>query len=201
MQVLKIRSNRLTKAQLHQVLKTLRDGGVIVYPTDSSYAIGGDWRNPNVHAHIRKIKGREQSKQFPVIADSVSMIKRDCSWPALAQQLSQRHWPGPLTFVLGLKQSQAQQATLAVRVPNAPIARQITSTLGRPIISTSANRSGQKACYTIQGFLRQMRHNKKLPDVIIDAGTLEPRAASTIVDLTVSPPMLLRPGPVRVDSL
>lgn len=156
----------------------LRHGGLLIYPTETAYAIGCDATNARAVRAIFRLKGRERGKPLPLIAASVAMAKRYARFTPLARRLARRWWPGALTIVLPqLRHSEgrargishhdkvaalapgalARDGTLALRISSHPIARALSQRLGRPIISTSANRSGQPPCHTTHSVLHSLK--------------------------------------------
>lgn len=170
-EVMRLSSPHLTRLALQRARKILHQGGVIVYPTDTAYALGGVFNRPIVTKKIRKIKRRRDSK-FTVIATSLAQAKRYFRLPPLARKLARQYWPGPVSIIVNPK--------LAVRVPDSYVARTLARLAGAPLIATSANRSGGSTPYTVRSVLRQLR-GPLYPDLILDGGRLPKRKPSTIV--------------------
>lgn len=170
-EVVKLKQPRAARLALLRARKILRQGGVIVYPTDTAYALGGVFNRPIVSKKIRKIKRRRDSK-FTVIATSLAQAKRYFRLPPLARKLARQYWPGPVSIIVNPK--------LAVRVPDSYVARTLARLAGAPLIATSANRSGGSTPYTVRSVLRQLR-GPLYPDLILDGGRLPKRKPSTIV--------------------
>jgi L-threonylcarbamoyladenylate synthase len=173
------------KKILKEVAKQLKRGAVVVYPTDTAYALGCDATNAKAVAKIFKIKGRDKSKALPMIVADMEMAKKffflsfprrresNRDWSAVNRfgldprfregdklmQLANRHWPGPLSIIVKAKTPIAKSAlskgTAAVRVPDSAIAQTLSKYLGRPIVATSANISYQPTCYSVRAVLRQ----------------------------------------------
>jgi L-threonylcarbamoyladenylate synthase len=191
----------------------MRRGAVIVYPTDTAYAIGCDATNAAAVRRIFRIKGRPADKAMPMICADLRMAKKYFLLTAHCSLLTREHWPGPLSVVVKAKKGIAKAAlgrgTAAIRVPDSDIARTLSKFLGRPLIATSANLSGRPACYSIGVLLRQMagrtpptpsfskrgsKHHPSLwkregkegssfPDLVLDAGALPKRRPSTIIKM------------------
>lgn len=208
---------------MSRAVARLRRGGLLIYPTETAYALGCDATNPAAVRAIFRLKGRERSKPLPLIVASVAMAERYARFTPLARRLANEHWPGPLTVVADSRQPQAASrfapgvvapdGTLALRISSHPIARALSRALGRPIVSTSANHSGQPPCYTIPSALRSLnrtviaRADRYRPEAIsaarlglrvLDAGPLLRRRPSTIVDARGSQTVVLRRGAIRV---
>jgi len=191
---------------LKEVAKQLRAGAVVVYPTDTAYGLGCDATNAKAVAKIFKIKSRDAKKALPVICADVKMVKIFFGIVHRSLFIVHKHWPGPLSIVLkakkGIAKATLHEGTAAVRVPDSDIARLLSKYLGRPLVATSANISGQPACYSVRGFLEQFRRQSSpvlgRGLVIIDAGALRRRRPSTIVKIDESGKVeVLRKGPIK----
>jgi L-threonylcarbamoyladenylate synthase len=180
-----------------RAVAALRAGALIVYPTDTLYAIGGCALDAAAGAAVREAKGRGDDKPLPVIvADLAQARMLTRGWGVAAERLAGAFWPGPLTLVLPAAAVVPQAVTsgtdtVAVRVPDLALARALASGAG-PLVATSANRSGAAAPLTCAEAVRQVGASVLLA---LDAGpgTATP---STIVDLSGPQPRLLRAGAV-----
>jgi L-threonylcarbamoyladenylate synthase len=187
--------------------KLLSRGGVIVYPTETLYALGGNPELPEVAERIYRIKGRELSKPLPLIASNLEAVHRAVAeWPISAETLSCTFWPGPLSLVLRaaphiLPSIHGNTGRIAIRVSSHGVARALAAEAGGLLIATSANPAHQRACQTPsempEEFLLQL-------DGIIDAGpsggSLE-SLPSTIVDVSGLGPRLIRAGCIPWEEL
>lgn len=222
------RRRGISNAILRVATAYLRRGGLFVYPTETAYAIGCDATNARAVAAIFRLKGRERRKPLPLIVASRAMAERYAQFTPLARRLAKRYWPGPLTLVLRSSRHSeggsrgishhgqaialapgiiAANGTVAIRVSAHPVARALSRRLGRPIVSTSANRSGDPPAFSIRAAARAFSHARNtLPlkvgnggDVLmVNAGTLPRRKPSTIVDARGSEPIILRQGAVSL---
>jgi L-threonylcarbamoyladenylate synthase len=211
------------KIDIKKIAAALKRGAIIVYPTDTAYALGCDATNRRAVAMIFRIKGRNRAKGLPLILADIKMAKIFFRLSTQDSRLATRFWPGPLSIVLKAKKVIAkavlQKGTAAVRVPASEIARDLSRMLKRPLVATSANISGAPACYSIKSFLRQFGRTPptpsfqeggktpslgkggsgRVPDLILDAGYLPRRRPSTIVLLDRSGRIeVLRKGPIRL---
>lgn len=146
---------------------------------------------------------RRESNYHGSTADQYGLDPRLRGGDKRILSLTKKHWPGPLSIILPAKgkiaKAALEQGTAAVRVPNSALARQLTKFLGRPLAATSANLSGQPACYSAKAYLKQAK-GKLLPDFVLDAGALPRRKPSTIVRLGKSGTIeVLRQGPVKLE--
>ncbi len=203
---------KITKKSIIYSAKIVKNGGVIIYPTDTAYALGADPHNKKAVARIYKIKGRFKSKPLPVIAASLSMVRRFFKLNNHELELVKKYWPGPLSLILEFRIKNYElrklhsnilqnvgMTSLAVRVPDEPTARRLSKLLGGPIVSTSANISGAGECYSAQEVYQQFKNKKYQPDLILDGGKLLRRQPSTIIKVGKKGKILvLRKGPIKI---
>ncbi len=192
----------LSKDHLQRAIDLLRDGLVLVYPTETSYGLGGNALSTAVIERIRKIKGRDAQKPLPVICADVDMVERIAVIPEVCQSLIEQYWPGPLTVVLksrGVVPPSLLSGVdaIAVRVSGSPIARQLSYGIDAPLVSTSANRAGQPDIYT-QADLQKLFSAGEQPDAILTHGDLPKRLPTTIVDATSDHLKILRQGEITI---
>ncbi|MBI1961220.1 MAG: threonylcarbamoyl-AMP synthase [Candidatus Sungbacteria bacterium] len=167
-------------------VSALKSGGVIVYPTDTAYAIGCDAMNESAVKKIFEMKGREQSKTLPLIAADTDMVRTWAEMPEKAEELAQQHWPGPLTLVLpakkqGLAPPTVKDGWVAIRVPDNMIATDLSREAGVPIVATSANASGSGPYYSIADVRASLGPASEPVDCYVDGGVLPNKRVSTIV--------------------
>ncbi len=180
----------------------LSKGGVVVYPTETSYAIGCDATNARAVKKIFSLKGREKNKPLPVIVASVKTAQKYAVLTQGALALCKKFMPGPLTLVVEMKKgtlpSSLSNGGVAFRISSNSFANSVARKLSRPIVSTSANLSGQPSIYSsvqlAETYLWKI-------EAIVDAGELAPVRASTIVDLRGKNPLLLRDGPIPFTNI
>ena len=187
---------------LARAVAVLAAGGLLVYPTDTLYALGCRARDVDACARVRRAKGREDGKPFPLVAGDTAAVEALGNLPDGGRRLALRFWPGPLTLVLeaaaGLPgEVTAGTGTVAVRVPALPLTRALCLAAG-PLVSTSANRAGLAPARTCAEAVAALGDQVAMA---LDAGPGRDRP-STIVDLTGGAPRLLRAGAVAwVDVL
>lgn len=192
--------------------KLKKGGGIVIYPTETAYAIGCDATNQRAVDLIFKIKKRPKNKPLPLIAGSLAMVKRYCRLSKEEEKLARQYWPGPLTLILNIKYYNikylaegvvAKDGTVAIRVSSHPIARALSRRLGRPIVSTSANLSGAGECYSVAEVRKQLKRVGaycNTPLQIIDGGRLKKRKMSTIVRFKNGKIEILRAGAIKIIS-
>ncbi len=166
----------MTNDQIREAVSVLRRGGVIAFPTETTYGLGCDPRNRKAMRRIYNIKGREKKKPLLLVAASLAQASRVADVSRLSPQL-RRYWPGPVTFVLPSKKGRGD---IAIRVSSSPIVRRLCRAFGYPIIATSANRSGQPDCRSGRAVVRVFAKRCERPDFILDVGALPRRKPSTI---------------------
>ncbi len=182
----------------------LRLGGVIAFPTDTVYGVGAHAFLPKAVARLYTVKQRPVSEPIPLLLPSSDALQAVCTGISpVAWQLAERFWPGGLSLVL--KRSPAVPdvvvaggQTVAVRIPDHPLIVELCERLGAPLAATSANRHGRPAPVTAGEVKRELEG--RIP-LILDGGRCPGGMASTILDLTVHPPMILRAGPVTAEQL
>ncbi|NIA29989.1 MAG: threonylcarbamoyl-AMP synthase [Actinobacteria bacterium] len=184
-----------------QAARILQGGGVIGYPTETVYGIGCNAFDAEAVNRIFQLKHRDRSKAMILIAADLLQISDLVeNIPESAERLMENFWPGPLTMVF--KSSQFLKAfafrkskTIAVRIPNGAICLSLLKTCDFPIVSTSANRSGEPDATTADELITTFGNDL---DLIIDGGRTPSKAPSTVVDLTRNPPRILREGIISV---
>jgi len=187
--------------QIAQAIAVLKQGGVVVFPTETAYGLAADATNSEAVERVRTVKSRSQEKSFPLIAASREMVERYAGIPRALERLAREHWPGPLTLVLqamgeGLAPGVVRDGTVAMRVSSHPVARALSEGLGAPIVATSANRAGEDACYSVACVRQQLG---EAPNFYLDAGDLTPQPASTIVAVDdYGHPEVLRQGAIKI---
>ncbi len=199
-EIITIHNNKLSLSQCRIVTRVLRSGGVVVYPTDTSYGIGCDATNTAAVKKVFAIKHRPCEKQVSVIVHSTVAAHRYGIFSPCARELARHAWPGALTIIVRRRNG---QGTIGLRVANSVIARQLAKGLARPLVSTSANISGHSPCYSWKAFEQQLTHagSGPYPDLVLTAGTLPRRVPSTVVNATTTPIILLRAGAISTAQL
>ena len=185
--------------QVKDAVAILRDGGIIAYPTDTVYGLGADIYNDTALRKIFTVKGRPLYLPLPVmIADTQQLDELVSGQTTVSKLLADKFWPGALTIIFhaapGLHSlALAGSSKIAVRLPDHDIARMIIRELGRPIAGTSANSHTGKVTLTAEEVRSQLGNSV---DYIVDAGPCPGGRESTIVDITIDPPQIVRQGAV-----
>jgi L-threonylcarbamoyladenylate synthase len=183
----------------------LAAGELVAFGTETVYGLGADALNPQAVAAIFEAKGRPHFNPLICHYASAAAAFQHVQASAIAAQLADTFWPGPLTLVLPRRATcpvallaAAGLETLAVRVPAHPVAQRLITALGRPIAAPSANRSGGISPTTAAHVLAQL--NNRIA-AVIDSGPCRVGLESTVLDLSGPAPLLLRPGGVSLESL
>lgn len=182
----------------------LRGGGLVAIPTETVYGLGADGLNADAVRRIFEAKGRPQDNPLILHVRDASWLDRYCeNVPELARELARRFWPGPLTMILQRKGivpdvTTGGLDTVGIRCPNHPATLDIIAAADLPIAAPSANTSGRPSCTTAADVMEDM--DGKI-EAVVDGGACRVGVESTILDLTVSPPRLLRPGGLALEKL
>lgn len=189
---------------LREAGEILRRGGLAAFPTETVYGLGGDALNPESSRRIYAAKGRPSDNPLIVhIARMEDLAPIVRQVPEEAVRLAEAFWPGPLTMVLNRSDLVPEETTgglgtVAVRMPSHPVARRLIAWSGGYVAAPSANLSGRPSPTTVKYVIEDMAGRI---DMIIDGGDGDIGLESTIVDMTVSPPQILRPGYITQDML
>jgi L-threonylcarbamoyladenylate synthase len=182
----------------------LRRGGLVAFPTETVYGLGANALDADAVAGIFRAKGRPANNPIIVhVAEPHEAQQVVTDWPDTAQRLAAPFWPGPLTLVLPKRETvpgvvTAGGPTVAVRVPAHPVALALIRAAGVPLAAPSANRSSRLSPTRAEHVLRDL---DGLINMALDAGPTPGGLESTVLDLTSSPPRLLRPGLVGPDEI
>ena len=162
----------------------LRRGAVVIFPTETFYGLGADPRSTEGVRSVFRLKRRPRDQPLPWIAADRSQVEEVCRLPAEAGALADRYWPGPLTLVLPLVADSA--GTAAVRVSSHPAARALAAALGHPVVSTSANPSGQPPFTSAAGASSALAEcaGGMVGLLALDGGPTPGGAPSVILDAT-----------------
>ncbi|AZI69076.1 L-threonylcarbamoyladenylate synthase [Cloacibacterium normanense] len=196
--ILKIYPDNPQENYMNEVIKTLQDGGLIIYPSDTVYALGCDIYNVKAMEKLARLKNTTLDKaQFSIICNNLSHLS-EFTRPIETStfRLLKSKIPGPFTFILeankNLPLAYKGKKTVGIRVPDHPIPQLIVEKLGHPIASTSIKDDDEVIEYSTDPELIAEKYDH-LVDIVIDSGYGD-NVASTIVDLTSGEPEILREG-------
>ncbi|MBI2506374.1 MAG: threonylcarbamoyl-AMP synthase [Candidatus Latescibacteria bacterium] len=194
-EVLHLDPDHLKGRHLSRAAEVLRGGGIIVYPTDTIYGLGCDITAKRAIERVRQIKGRDAKKPMSFVCADLTHISRYAQVSNYAYRILRRFLPGPYTFVLPATREtprilQSRQQTVGLRIPDHPVPMELVRLLGNPILSTSANRSGQEVRTGPQELEADLGGEVEL---ILECGEL-PVLASSVISLVGDRPQILREG-------
>ncbi|ABK99401.1 L-threonylcarbamoyladenylate synthase [Pelobacter propionicus] len=178
-----------------RVVDCLRNGGIIAYPTDTTYGIGCSIFNKKGIERIYRMKQREHKKPFSFICPNLSEVARFARVSNTAFKILKRYLPGPYTFVLEATRDVpdlllTRQKTVGIRIPDNRICLEIVQMLGSPIVTTSANLSGDEPTGN-PGFIDEIFGHQL--DIVVDGGILT-KEVSSVVNLVNDTPEIIRAG-------
>ncbi len=190
--------------ELEEACRILQKGGLVAFPTETVYGLGGDAMHPEASAKIYAAKGRPSDNPLIVhIADMDALEDIAQSVPEAAVKLADHFWPGPLTMIFPKKEAVPKSTTggletVAVRMPSHPVARALIRESGVYIAAPSANKSGRPSPTKAEHVKEDLDGRI---DMILDGGAVGIGLESTIVDLSTGVPTILRPGYITGEML
>lgn len=201
--IIKSRNDGLSKAGLRHCMEALAGSGVIIIPTDTVYGIACNAFDPHAIRKIYQLKGRHYTKPLPILldsADQLPLVAREI--PQEVYKMVEAFWPGPLTLVfktapIALNASKGKD-TIAVRVPDHGVVRQLLHVARIPLAATSANLSGEVSIKEGKDAIQQFEGRV---DVIVDGGHCHWGKESSVADATHYPFTLLRHGAISKQEL
>ncbi|WLD22591.1 L-threonylcarbamoyladenylate synthase [Flavobacterium dauae] len=202
-QFIKIYPENPNEKEIQKVVKILKEGGLVIYPTDTVYGLGCDITNTKALERIAKIKGVKLEKaNFSFVCNDLSNISEYVkNLETSSFKILKRALPGPYTFILegnnNLPKEFKKKKTVGIRVPDNSIALELVKQLGNPIVSTSIYDDDEVIEYTTDPELIFEKWQNRV-DVVIDGGYGD-NTASTIIDLTGSEPEVIREGKGSID--
>ena len=194
----------LTEKDLPQAAEIIRRGGLVGIPTETVYGLGANGLDPKTVSRIFEAKGRPQDNPLILHITDVSWLERYCKEiPLTAYKLAEAYWPGPMTMILPRKDMvpdavTAGLDTVGMRCPSHILCHELIRLADVPIAAPSGNTSGRPSPTTADHMREDM--DGKI-DAIVDGGPCSVGVESTIIDLTCTPPRLLRPGGISLEQL
>ncbi|MFA5054825.1 MAG: L-threonylcarbamoyladenylate synthase [Dehalococcoidia bacterium] len=189
---------------VERAVKILKNGGIVAFPTDTVYGLGANAFNEDAVLRVYEAKARPREFALTLLLADISQIKIVAeNVPKIAWKLAERFMPGALTIVLQKSMAVSNMITgdgdtVAVRVPDHPVPVAIVRGLGAPITGTSANRSGSPSPVTAEEVYKQLRNKV---DLIVDGGKCPLGVSSTVIDLTIDPPKIIRYGTITREQI
>lgn len=189
---------------LDEIVSCLLDGGLVIYPTETTYGAGVMATDEKAIRKLLKYKKRPLGKPLSIAVCDQEMAEEYVELNKTARNIYRNFLPGPVTVVSTGKHQvargvESETGTLGVRIPDYPLVLEIIKKLGKPITATSANASYQKRPYKIADILENISDKQKgLVDLIIDVGELPHNEPSTVVDTTLDDMVVLRQGEIKL---
>lgn len=195
----------ITSDDLDRAARAVRAGSLVAFATETVYGLGADATDDRAVARIFAAKGRPDFNPLIIHVDTLAAARSLADFTPLALALADRFWPGPLTLVLQRSAdcpisllASAGLDTIAIRIPAHPVARALLNAARRPLAAPSANRSGRISPTRAQDVADELGDKVAF---ILDGGDCAVGVESTVLDLSQSPPRLLRPGGVAQETL
>jgi L-threonylcarbamoyladenylate synthase len=201
---------RLTEENIQDTVaraaEVLRAGGIILYPTDTLYGLGGDAFSDEVFEKICMIKGRDERRPIHAIFPDLMSVEACAVMTPIGEKLARAFLPGPLTLVLEKKKHLTtgitrSLSTIGIRIPRNRFCLSLATAFGRPYTTMSANVSNEKPLSTVAQIISQLGESVAHIDLAIDAGPLSPEMRSTVVDVRGEAPFILRDGVITTQEI
>ena len=193
--VIKIDPVNPDKRKIAIAAKVIREGGLVVFPTETVYGIAANLLDKKAVERLRAVKARPEGKSFTIHISDLKMIRdMGCAITGTAEKLIAEFWPGPLTIILKSHKGD----NVGFRMPADKIALELIKASGVPVVAPSANLSGKPAPATAEEAMADLEGKI---DMVIDGGRTEVGLESTVVDLTVNPFKVLRTGAIKEEEL
>lgn len=202
--IIKLKGNAKDKIYLKKISDTLKDGGLVVLPTETVYGLGGNGLNKRACKKIYEAKGRPSDNPLILhIAENSQLDELVAEIPDVAKKCIEKFWPGPLTIIFKRAAIIPDEATggldtVAIREPSNEIAHAILKAVDFPVAAPSANLSGRPSPTKVEHVIEDL--NGRV-DIIVDGGHSVVGIESTVLDVTADPPMILRPGKITLEDL
>ena len=189
--------------RIEAAVNCIKSGGIIAVPTDTVYGIGADPFNVEAVQKLYTLKGRPEEKPIPLVLGSTEDVEKVAqNLSGFFYHLTDRFWPGGLTIIVEAKnllpQLTAGGNTVGLRIPDQPLLLSILQEFGGPLAITSANLSGTPAATSPAEFEQEL--SSRL-DYIVDDGETLGSIPSTVYDISISPPVVRRPGVISAETL
>lgn len=190
--------------EIKTAIEIFKNGGIVIFPTDTAIGIGCRIDNPNAVERLFKIRRRPKTKAAPVLFSSIDMVREYIKEiPQDVEKLMKKYWPGALTIILCCNKLTVPSLvrgggeTLGVRIPNNKIIKTIIAKVGAPILGPSANFSGGKTPYSLKELDKKLVN---LVDFVVSGETSGEEMASTVIDCTVEPWKIVREGATKIPN-
>lgn len=190
---------------LSEFTSTILSGGLVIFPTDTTYGVGVDGTNIDAVSKLLKYKKRSEGKAISIAVCNQSKAEEFVEINSQAKNFYKNFLPGPVTIISKSKHNtdsrlESESGTLGIRIPNHKIMLNLLEAVNKPLTATSANISGGKTPYNVEDILQNLpQKHIEMIDLIIDAGELPKNPPSTVIDTTTAELTILRTG--RIDPV
>ncbi len=202
--VVRLDENNIDEHVISKAGNILRQGGLVVFPTETVYGLGANALDKDAVKKIFEAKGRPQDNPLIVHISKVKDIEKLVEEiPPIAQKLMDKFWPGPMTIILKKKdiipnETSAGLDSIGIRMPSNKIAMELISMAGVPIAAPSANLSGKPSPTDLETCIEDLDGRVNM---ILGGDNSEVGVESTVIDCTINPPCILRPGGITLEML
>lgn len=200
----KIDSDESLRKGLDEAVEIISEGGIVAFPTESFYGLGVDATNPRAIKRLFKIKKRDPDLPILILIPCLGELpKYVASIPRGAKRMGEEFWPGGLTMIFHSSPIlpsvlTAGKGKVGIRISSHPLAQALSGALNVPVTGTSANISGRPPCIRADQIVECLGNDV---DLILDGGTTQGKCPSTILDVTVDPPLIIREGIVKAEEI
>lgn len=206
MKIIKIDLNNIVKTDIREIAEAIKNGQVVAMPFDTSYGLAVDATNPEAVERLYRVKERDRGKPISVVVRDFAMLEEMAVIASEnVKELALKYLPGKVTFVFEARENAAidqnllgGKKQLGIRIPNFKLINDVAWEIGVPFTATSANIAGESACMSAGEVLMQFEGKEYTPDLLVDSGKLPNSESSTVADLSVFPPLILRQGAVII---
>lgn len=194
------------KVKVSKICQILKDGGMVIMPTETVYGAFVDATNPKAVEKLNQYKRRPFGKPYSIAVADQKMAEKYVFLNQTAKNLYKNFLPGPLTVISKSKGKvaegvESENKTLGIRIPDYKLVIDVVKSYGKPLTATSANPSYKKTPYKVKDILDNISNKQKgLIDIIVDAGTLPPNKPSTVIDTTGDEELVLRTGNIKIKN-
>ncbi|MDO9043687.1 MAG: L-threonylcarbamoyladenylate synthase [Methanobacteriaceae archaeon] len=200
MKIVKINPQKIEDDLIEESIRLMKSGKIILYPTDTLYGLGANIFDENALKELYSVKKRSTTKPISVCVSNIDWIPKVAKISSKKLVIISKILPGPFTIILKKKDCISElltggSETIGIRIPDSEICQKISQKF--PITTTSANISGQETKKSVDEILEQLDTELGL---VIDAGPSQVDKASTVIDFTLNPPIILRKGSGKFSS-
>lgn len=194
---MRIDLDSLPEATIREAAGVIRRGGIVLHPTDTVYGLACDPFHLQAVNRLFGIKGRPREKGFLLLVPELTWVEKlSAEVPQVFYEVAEKFWPGPFTFLLEANATlpawvQGKEGKVALRHPALPYLESWMKAIPGPLVSTSANRSGEPLCGSVSSL--QKRFEQRV-DLFLEIGDMACEMPSSVVDLTTTPPRIVRVG-------